>query len=314
MKKMGLFLLAISMGAVLLAACSSQNKEDNAKNSSRNSTTMTKEDTKMYTEMKGNDVTYYTMNPDEVFGATATIIEKDGKGLLVDTQFSKTDAEKILKVAKDKNIDIQTIYISYSDPDYYFGADQIKKQFPNAKLLATAPNIDRIKETYKAKLSTWSDTLKENAPDEIILPEVVTDSINLGGTEFSIFGSDVKKQTLYNKEDSLLLGGILVSTGGHLFMADTKTIETQEQWIKDLDELTSLQPKVVIPGHFEQGNDFSAQNIEFTKGYIQKFIEVEKDSQTSSEIIENMKKAYPNLPDGSLEMSAKVVTGEMDWE
>lgn len=314
MKKNGLFLLAISMGTVLLAACSSQNKEENTKNNSSNATTMTKEDTKMYTETKGHNITYYTMNPDEVFGATATIIEKNGKGLLVDTQFSKTDAEKILKVAKDKNIDIQTIYISYSDPDYYFGTSQITKKFPNAKLLATAPNIERIKETYKAKLSVWSDTLKENAPDEIIIPEEVKDSISLEGTEFSIFGSDRKKQTLYNKEDDLLLGGILVSTGSHLFMADTKTIETQEQWITDLDELTSLQPKVVIPGHFEQGNDFSAKNIEFTKDYIQKFIEVEKDSQASAEIIEKMKKAYPNLPDGSLEMSAKVVTGEMDWE
>src|SRR5699024_2876682 len=106
----------------------------------------------------------------------------------------------------------------------YFGASQITKKFPNAKLLATASNIERIKETYKAKLSVWSDTLKENAPDEIIIPEEVKDSISLEGIEFSIFGSDRKEQTLYNKEDDLLLGGILVSTGSHLFMADTKTI------------------------------------------------------------------------------------------
>lgn len=58
---------------------------------------------------------------------------------------------------------------------------------------------------------------------KFIIPGEVTDSINLDKTEFSIFvGSDVKKQTLYNKEDDLLLGDILVSTGSHLFMVDIK--------------------------------------------------------------------------------------------
>ena len=68
---------------------------------------------------------------------------------------------------------------------------------------------------------------------KFIIPGEVTDSINLDKTEFSIFvGSDVKKQTLYNKEDDLLLGNILVSTGSHLFMADIKkSKKTIQTWM-----------------------------------------------------------------------------------
>ena len=275
---------------------------------------MRKEGKMIYKEVKGQNVTYYIMNPDPVFGATATLVEKDGKGLLVDTQFSKTDADKIVQVAKEKKIEIEKVYISYSDPDYYFGAQQVKEAFPKAKIFATANTIERIKNTYENKQSVWADTLKNDAPDKIIIPEEISDKIQLGETTFTIFGNDLSKQTLYSKEDQLLLGGILVSTDGHLFMADTKTIESQEQWIKDLNELSDLEPKTVIPGHFGEGNDFSEKNIEFTSHYIEKFIEVEKESKNSEEIIEKMKKAYPDFPEGSLEMSAKVVTGEQPWE
>ncbi|MCZ0856344.1 hypothetical protein OCL90_14365, partial [Enterococcus faecalis] len=62
--------------------------------------------------------------------STATIIENNGRGLLVDTQFSKEDADRIVQLVKSNNIDIETIYISYSDPDYYFGTDQIERSLP----------------------------------------------------------------------------------------------------------------------------------------------------------------------------------------
>lgn len=70
----------------------------------------------------------------------------------------------------------------------------------------------------------------------------------------------------------------------------------------------------MIPSHFASGNDFSPEHIAFTKEYLERFMLSEATYTTSEEIIQDMKAAYPNLPDDSLEMSAKVVTGEMDWE
>ncbi|WP_232057804.1 MBL fold hydrolase [Listeria sp. PSOL-1] len=307
MKKIMLLVFA---SAVILTACSAANPKENT--SSKTQTSIkTKE---VYKETKGHHVTYYTMNPDPVFGSTATLIAKDGKGLLVDTQFSKDDTDKIIRVAKDKKIEIETIYISYGDPDYYFGAEQVKTAFPKAKVLATKNTIERIQKSYKKKLNVWANKLKDKAPKKIIIPAPVQSSIQLNGETFTVFGKDAKKQTLYNKKDQLLLGGILVSTGHHLFIADTKTVESQKQWIKDLNELSALKAKVVIPGHFGKGDNFSAENIAWTKAYLEKFIEVEKTSKNSAEIIKKMQKAYPHLAKGSLEMSAKVVSGEQPWE
>lgn len=288
-----------------------------AKKETKEKTTKTKETQvrpKIEKVIKGETFTYHVMKPDEVFGATAVLVEKNGKGLLVDTQFSKENAEDIVAYIKEKQITLDTLYISYSDPDFYFGTAVIKEAFPDAKVLATASTIKRIKETNEAKQAVWQETLQDNAPDRILLPELAPSALTLDSDTLQIVGSDEEKQTLYQPTDKILLGGILVAADSHLFMADTKTRESQEQWLKDLEELTTFGATRVIPSHFASGNDFSPENIDFTKEYLERFMLSEATYTTSEEIIQDMKAAYPNLPDDSLEMSAKVVTGEMDWE
>ena len=316
MIKKALIYISISVMAVFLVACGATSKMDksskNEKNHTESKQKKKEEKQTNYQKITGENVTYYVMNPDPVFGSTAVLIEKDGKGLLVDTQFSKDDADKTIQLIKSKKIDLETIYVSYSDPDYYFGTAFIQEAFPTAKVVATEGTIDRIKSTYENKLTVWADTLKDKAPKEVIIPEAIDNKVALGNEEFQITGTD--KPVLYNATDQLILGGIPVSTDGHLFMADTKTVESQENWINDLTGLEELQAKTVIPGHFGQGNKFTADNITFTKDYIQKFIEVEQSSQTSAEIMQKMKAAYPDLAESSLEMSAKVVTGEQAWD
>lgn len=288
-----------------------------AKKETKEKTTKTKETQvrpKIEKVIKGETFTYHVMKPDEVFGATAVLVEKNGKGLLVDTQFSKENAEDIVAYIKEKQITLDTLYISYSDPDFYFGTAVIKEAFPDAKVLATASTIKRIKETNEAKQAVWQETLQDNAPDRILLPELAPSALTLDSDTLQIVGSDEEKQTLYQPTDKILLGGILVAADSHLFMADTKTRESQEQWLKDLEELTTFGATRVIPSHFASGNDFSPENIAFTKEYLERFMLSEATYTTSEEIIQDMKAAYPNMPDDSLEMSAKVVTGEMDWE
>lgn len=288
-----------------------------AKKETKEKTTKTKENqvhSKIEKIIKAETFTSHVRKPDEVFGATAVLVEKNGKELLVDTQFSKENADDIVAYIKEKQITLDTLYISYSDPDFYFGTAVMKEVFPDVKFLATASTIKRIKETNEAKQAVWQEALQDNAPDRILLPELAPSALTLDSDTLQIVGSDEEKQTLYQPTDKILLGGILVATDSHLFMADTKTRESQEQWLKDLEELTTFGATRVIPSHFASGNDFSPENIAFTKEYLERFMLSEATYTTSEKIIQDMKAAYPDLPDDSLEMSAKIVTGETDWE
>lgn len=81
--------------------------------------------------------------------------------------------------------------------------------------------------------------------------------------------------------------------------------------------MRSLSPRNVIPGHFLMKNqppDFSPVSLKFTQDYIQHFDQFLHQSSHSQTIIAAMKKLYPALAEeGSLQLSAKVLTGEIPW-
>ncbi|QIL46797.1 MBL fold metallo-hydrolase [Vagococcus coleopterorum] len=268
----------------------------------------------IYKEFEKNGLSYTVFTPDPIMGASATLVEKDGEGFLIDTQFSKLDAQAIIDHVTDKGIKLTQVFITHSDPDFYFGLPFIKDVFPDVKSYATAETIKRIKETADDKLMVWKDVLKENTPTTIIIPDERADSIGFKDQQFSIVGRDKSRTALYNKEAELLIGGITVITDTHVFMADTKTIQMQNSWINDLEELHTLAITTLIPGHFGNGNKLEKDNLTFTLDYIKRFIESEEHFTTSRDIILDMKSAYPELSEGTLELSAKVVTGEMDWQ
>lgn len=278
-----------------------------------------KETSDIHTMIPGEAVEYAVFNPGEIMGNSSVVIAKDGKAMLVDAGFSKADGERIVKFLQENNLELTTVFISHGDPDYYFGLPAVLAAYPEAKSFATKETIKHIEKTYEDKLDVWAPLLQENAPNKeaIILPERIKNAVEFEDQTFEIVGKDKHRTSLFNKEDGLLLGGITVSADSHVFIADTPKISDQKSWIKDLEKLESLEPKIVIPGHFGSDNNFGIDNIQFTKRYIETFIEAEETANSSQEIVEMMQAAYPDFEDSVesvLELSAKVVTGEIEWD
>ncbi|MCG2921972.1 MBL fold metallo-hydrolase, partial [Escherichia coli] len=63
----------------------------------------------------------------EHFGVTSTLIENDKEVMLVNAQFSKSEALRLAAEILDSGKTLNTIFISYGDPDYYFGLDVLKQ-------------------------------------------------------------------------------------------------------------------------------------------------------------------------------------------
>ncbi len=77
------------------------------------------------------------------------------EAMLIDAQFSRADAEQLVKRIQASGKTLSTIYISHGDPDFYFGLDVLKAAFPEAKILATAQTVAHIQATKDAKLAYW---------------------------------------------------------------------------------------------------------------------------------------------------------------
>src|ERR1051325_1771389 len=58
-----------------------------------------------------------------IFPVASVLVQGERDAVLVDAQFAKGDAQKLVEKIKASGRHLTTIYISRGDPDYYFGLD-----------------------------------------------------------------------------------------------------------------------------------------------------------------------------------------------
>ncbi|MEX9912260.1 MBL fold metallo-hydrolase [Providencia huaxiensis] len=260
----------------------------------------------------------YNPGNNSVFPVSSEIISGSSEVVLIDAQFQKNDAQQLVDKIKKLNKKLTTIYISHSDPDYYFGLDTLTNAFPEAKVIATANTVEAIKATKDGKLAYWGGVLKDEAPAHVIVPEVIKgDYFTVDGEKLEIKGLDgVSPDRTYVWVPSLkaVVGGVIVSDNIHVWVADTQTEESRKNWLQTLKDIKALNPATVVPGHFTGASKLDVTTVSFTQKYLQDFESAYKTSRNSDELIQKVAAKYPQLDDkSSLELSAKVIKGEMKW-
>jgi len=260
----------------------------------------------------------YNAGDKAVFPVTSVLVKGAHDAVLVDAQFARSDAEKVVEKIRASGRTLKAIYISHSDPDYYFGLDTIVKAFPQAKILATQSTVDHIRASEAAKLAYWGPILKDNAPRRIVLPDVLSgQSIDLDGNKLEIIGLNgptPDRTFVWIPSLKAVVGGVPVFAGEYIWMADTQTPESHAHWLTTLDRIEELKPSIVVPGHFAPGTAQTLAAVRFTRDYIRAYDEETAKTKTSADLVAAMKQRYPNLGSvSSLELSAKVSKGEMKW-
>ena len=260
-----------------------------------------------------------TYNPGEkaIFPVSSSLIYGSKDAILVDAQFQKQYAKQVIDMVKESGKNLKYVFISHNDPDYYFGLDEIKKAFPNAQVISTAQTAYLIDSSKDAKRVVWKDKLGKDAPEELFTPTAYTATkIEIDGEEIDIRQDKSTGAHAYLWIPSLktILGGVSVSEGGHLWMADSQSVQDIDHWISILSDMQALKPASVIPGHYIH-NSTDPKILAFTKHYLEDYKKALINTKSSSGIITAMEKNYPKLPGkDSLEFSAKVSTGEIPWQ
>lgn len=258
----------------------------------------------------------YNPGTKAIFPITSTLIYGDKDAILVDAQFQKQYAEQLVKEIKATGKNLKLVFISHSDPDFYFGLDVIKKAFPNVKIISTAQTAYLISASKDDKLAVWNPQLKADAPSEVFIPEAVTSIPDLEGNKIEIKQNpdDSAHSFLWIPSLKTVVGGISISVDSHIWMADTQNKEAIDQWIGQIDAMKALQPQQVIPSHFAKLN-LNPQSLDFVKGYLENYKKAVTENKTSDAIVKYMISQYPDLPGkDELEMGVKVFLGEMNWD
>src|SRR5438270_5140168 len=172
------------------------------------------------------------------FHVNAVLVSGKTDAVLIDTGFTQADAHRIAAMVLDSRKTLKTIYISQADPDFYFGAALMKKWFPEATLIASAPTVKKMQATLATKLQVWGPRLGANAPTEVPVPAVITgNTILLEGQALEIRGLDDSlpyRSYVWIPSLRAIVGGVNAFAGLHVWTADTQTAEERADWRRKL--------------------------------------------------------------------------------
>lgn len=263
-------------------------------------------------------LTMEVYNPGEksVFPVSSEIVSGEKEVVLIDAQFQGNDAGQLIEKIKATGKTLTTVYISHSDPDFYFGLDKIKAAFPQAKIVATPETIAAINASKDGKLAYWGPILKENAPQSVVVPQPLQgNSFMVDGQKIEVKGPTPDRTYVWIPALKAVVGGVPVAGNNiHLWVADTQTPQSRSDWQQTLESIKTLKPEVVVPGHFLPGAPQTLESVTFTQNYLTRLENALPKAKDSAQLIAVMKKQYPDLKDeSSLELGAKVLKGEMKW-
>jgi len=252
------------------------------------------------------------------FNVNAVVVSGQTEALVIDTGFTRADALRVAANVLDSGKTLKTIFISNADPDFYFGAEVLKGIFPNAQVLTTPAVREKLQEKLAGKVAFWSPKMGANAPQKPIVPDL------LQGTSLTVDGETIEvrgtvgelahRPYVWIPSIKTIAGNIAISGNKHVWTADTQKASEHAAWLAQLDEMEALKPAMVVPGHMAPGTALDSSAIAYTRSYLQRFNAETIKAKTGAELIEAMKKAYPQAEPGvALDISAKVAKGEMQW-
>jgi glyoxylase-like metal-dependent hydrolase (beta-lactamase superfamily II) len=248
-------------------------------------------ETKLTTEV-------FTASP-QGFLVTSTLIAGEKEAVLVDGQFTLSDAHRLVGLILDSKKTLTTVYVTHAHPDHYFGLVVIKQAFPKVKIVAQPAAVAEIKKTWAGKVKHWGPIYGANLTTKPIIPEPLAGhALTLEGQTIEIHGSvqgdDATNSYVWIPSIKTVVAGDIVYQGIFPWTAETDAA-SRGVWSKTLDEVAALGATTVIAGHKEPTQKDDTSGLTMTRAYLKDFDEAAASSKSASQLQAKMKAKYPKL-------------------
>ena len=254
------------------------------------------------------------------FFRAPVLISGATEAVLIDGGFTFSDGKALAEAIKATGKKLTIIYVSQSDPDYYFSLKPIKQAFPDARVIAASETVAAIKASIDKKLAVWGPQLKENGPQtlaDVVIPEAFDDkTLTVDGETIEIVNAEglANRRYLFVPSLNAVFGGVMIFAGVHVWTADTPTKEQRAAWIANLEKIAARKPAIVVAGHMTPQSPADLSGVEHTKAYLIAFEEELAKAKDAAALKSAMEARFPGLGMGvALDIGSKVATGEMKW-
>ena len=233
------------------------------------------------------------------YDVNSTMIVGERDILLIDPQFSLSEAHKLAAEILETKKRLATIYSTHAHPDHLFGLAVLKQAFPEAKIVALPATVAAARTGWPARQKFWFPVYGNNIPGpEPVLPEeLATPLLTLEGEDFPITGG---VQGADGPGNSFVYVPSLkaVITGDIVFdrvYFGVPRDAARQNWLKTIEQIAALKPAIVVPGHEGPGATRDMRSIEFMKKYIADWDANVARSKTAAEMRANVLQQYPGL-------------------
>jgi glyoxylase-like metal-dependent hydrolase (beta-lactamase superfamily II) len=235
----------------------------------------------------------------EGFSVTSTLVSGEKDAVLIDAQFTLSDAHRLAAAILESQKNLTTIYITHWHPDHYFGLTVLRQAFPNAKIVALPSTVADIKKWSKPKIKEWKPLYGDNLTSEAIIPEPLPgNTIALEGETLEIVGElqgdNANNSYVWITSLKAVICGDIVFNGVFPWTRDT-TPAQHKDWIEVVDKIASLNPAIVVAGHKKPELKDDTSRLQFMKDYLSFYDEALAASKTSDEFQAKVKSKFPQL-------------------
>lgn len=233
------------------------------------------------------------------YDVNSTMIIGERDMLVIDPQFSLSEAHKLAAAILESKKRLVTIYSTHAHPDHLFGLAVLKQAFPDAKIVALPATVNAAKTGWPARQKFWVATYGSNIPGpEPVLPEeLATPVLTLEGEEFPITGGVQGADGPGNSFvwvpslKAVITGDIVFD---HVYFGVPRP-DARANWQKTIDQIAALNPAIVVPGHEGPGATRDMRSIEWMKKYMADWDVNVSRSKDASEMRAHVLKQYPGL-------------------
>ncbi len=254
-------------------------------------------------------------------GVNSAIIYGEKEAVLVDAQFTLSNAHRLVAEILETGRELTTIYITHEHPDHFLGLPVVKQAFPDAKVVSIKESADDVNASFEFKLNYWGNKVlgSNGAKTSVFVETLKQPLIMLEGRRLEILGpfqgDGPNSSVVWVPSIKTLIASDLIYDHAHAWMSAAKTPALRQAWLDALDILEALQPEIVVPGHAPSDQYLSPASINYTRQYIKTFIAKLNETNDSAELMAEMRRIYPDVAmQFSIEYGSKILKDGWVWE